>query len=209
MLRDSRKAAALATDDLADLERLAARDSNGPPELLWTAIEGGSAALQAWCRQRGLVHEVASSVLRLAALPCLNRLIDPLKWLWSEPTWPHGHCPACGSRPLLAEIRGLEQQRWLRCGLCGSGWPVEHAYCPLCESRDGRRLQELTSDERGSRVRVTACEACGGSLVGIATLCPLTAPGLLMAELESLPLQLAAESHAFPGSIRNWEQFVP
>ena len=50
--------------------------------------------------------------------------------------WESGHCPTCGSWPLLGEFRGLDQSRFLRCGLCADSWEVPRLWCPFCDTRD-------------------------------------------------------------------------
>lgn len=137
------------------------------------------------------------SSLRLWALPRLAPVVQALERHWLGPGWPRGYCPACGSWPLLAESRGLEQFRWLRCGLCGAGWLVDRIFCPFCETRDHRQLQDLFVKGEESRCRVSVCDACRGFVRGLSTLAALTEPGLLVAELETLHLELIARERGF------------
>lgn len=137
------------------------------------------------------------SSLRLWALPRLAPVVQVLERHWLGPGWPRGYCPACGSWPLLAESRGLEQFRWLRCGLCGAGWQVDRIFCPFCETRDHRQLQDLFVAGEESRRRVSVCDACRGFVRGVSTLVALTAPGLLVAELETLHLELIARERGY------------
>jgi len=137
------------------------------------------------------------SSLRLWALPRLAPVVQALERHWLGPGWPRGFCPACGSWPLLAESRGLEQFRWLRCGLCGAGWQVDRVFCPFCETRDHRQLHDLFVEGEESRCRVSVCDACRGFVRSISTLTALTAPGLLVAELETLHLELIARERGY------------
>lgn len=138
-------------------------------------------------------------VLRLCALPVLQPLSRELEAHWQRASWSPGFCPACGSWPLLAEFRGLNQLRWLRCGLCAAAWPADRLFCPFCETRDHRQLQTLTVEGSEQSYRVMACDSCGRFLRGLCTLTPLTPPGLLVAELQTMPLELAAQARGYSG----------
>ena len=80
-----------------------------------------------------LVHEIAGSldldvgltgsVLALMLFPVLVPIQAGLEPLVSAGSWTEGYCPVCGSFPKLGEFRGLEQIRFLRCGLCAAQWP--------------------------------------------------------------------------------------
>jgi FdhE protein len=180
-------------------KRLAAVIADGvisPAEALHKIFAVGPDSVRSEFEQHQLDAELGSSVLRLAALPCLARVLEPLGAAWPARDWTHGYCPACGSSPLLAEIRGLEQFRWLRCGLCGSGWQVDRVYCPFCDMRDHRQLYDLYVAGEEQRFRVSVCEACAGFVRGTSTLAPLAPPMLLVAELETLHLELIARQRA-------------
>ena len=141
----------------------------------------------------GLDSLLAASVLRLAALPVLAPIARSLERHWNRSGWSRGHCPACGSWPLLAEFRGLEQFRWLRCGLCAGGWQVDRMFCPFCENRDHRGLQDFFVEGEEQKYRVTVCDGCGGFVRGLPTLVALSAPALLVAEIETAHLDFVAE----------------
>src|SRR6266536_833752 len=59
-------------------------------------------------------------VAQMAVLPLLQACARATGWE-ALPSWWEGYCPVCGAWPALAEFRGLERKRWLRCGRCGSG----------------------------------------------------------------------------------------
>src|SRR6266545_1343614 len=54
-------------------------------------------------------------VAQVAAVPllrgCARKIGSEVSTAWWE-----GYCPLCGAWPTLAEFRGLERKRWLRCG---------------------------------------------------------------------------------------------
>jgi len=72
-----------------------------------------------------------------------------------------GHCPACGSPPGLALLRGEEGRRVLCCSLCGQRWAFARLACPHCGNENQRSLVTLTLEEHEARW-IEACETCKG-----------------------------------------------
>src|SRR5205823_506094 len=107
--------------------------------------------------------------------------------------WSRGECPNCGSPPGLAESRGLEQRRYWRCGLCAADWPGERLRCPFCGQTDHRNLHYRFVEGEQGRHRLALCDTCGGRLRVVATLAPVSAPGLLVVELATAHLEPADE----------------
>jgi len=62
--------------------------------------------------------------------------------------WSRGYCPVCGAWPVLAELRGLERTRCLRCGRCGADWQRPWLACVYCNERDHERLGSLVIEGR-------------------------------------------------------------
>ncbi len=111
--------------------------------------------------------------------------------------WGRGYCPVCGAWPTLAEQRGLDRQVWLCCGRCGAGWGFVHQRCAFCGNTDHRTQSYLAAEaERESR-RVLACEQCHGYLKLLATLRPLRPAEMLLQDLRSLELDVAALQHGY------------
>jgi FdhE protein len=98
---------------------------------------------------------------------------------------------------LLGEFRGLEQDRWLRCGLCAAGWEFPRLACPFCDNRDHHRLGHLHVEGEEARRRASTCEECRGYVKAVATLGALSAPGLLVADLATVHLDLAAAERGY------------
>jgi FdhE protein len=74
-----------------------------------------------------------------------------------------GHCPACGSAPIVSYRKELPETnggaRFLVCGLCGTDWPFNRVRCPSCQEEDPARLSSFQSDVH-KNVRIEACETC-------------------------------------------------
>jgi hypothetical protein len=135
----------------------------------------------------------AVSALRLGLLGEVGDWSGRITSHLAEASWPRGLCPVCGAAPALAEARGLEQRRFLRCGFCAAGWPAARGRCPSCGQSDPKLLRYLLAEQDCDRYRLVLCDACGGRLKVIATLSPLSPPGLVVAELATLHLDLIRE----------------
>jgi len=111
--------------------------------------------------------------------------------------WHRGSCFVCGARAALGELQGNARARHLRCGLCGSDWPVRRMQCPFC-GNEGHATQRLLYAE-GCREtqRVEACDVCRRYVKVIAAHDP-TPPELVAVEdLATLHLDRIAERNGY------------
>jgi len=132
------------------------------------------------------------TLLRLTLLPSLEHIATQLTPLRASQPWGRGYCPTCGAWPVLAEQRGLEQWRYLRCGLCASAWEVDRLLCPFCTTRDFHVLGYLQVEGEEPRQRIATCDTCQSYLKLRSTLTPLTTPQLLVEEIALVHLDLIA-----------------
>ncbi len=140
----------------------------------------------------GVAADLARSVLRLALLPSLAVASKALDEIRPEGTWDRGDCPHCGSRPLLAESRGLEQRIVLRCGLCAADWPGERLRCPSCGESGAKSLHYSYVEGEQERHRLAHCDMCRYDWKVVATLTALSPPGLIVADLATVHLDILA-----------------
>lgn len=124
-------------------------------------------------------------IAQLAAMPLLHALRQAHP---TSPSWQHGHCPLCGDWPALAELRGLERERHLRCGRCGSDWRSD-ARCPSCGARE---LALLVPESDPESRRVETCSACNSYVKTITTIAPIMAEAVPLEDLATVELDLAA-----------------
>jgi FdhE protein len=153
------------------------------------------------CQQHDVIQTLAnehqihpgalSSLAHLATLPVLQRCGRQLQPHVPR-YWPAGYCPICGTWPTLAERRGLDRSRRLRCGRCAADWEVQWLYCVYCGERDHTRLGSLAVDEKGDQVKVETCASCRGYLKSVATLQGSPPLELLIQDLETVELDLVA-----------------
>jgi FdhE protein len=76
-----------------------------------------------------------------------------------------GHCPACGSAPIVSVRKDLEGSgggaRFLVCGLCATEWPFPRIRCASCQEQDPVKVPSFQSETQPG-VRIEACETCRG-----------------------------------------------
>lgn len=106
--------------------------------------------------------------------------------------WPYGYCPVCGARPTLAELRGLDRARLLRCGRCGSAWEMTWLRCVHCGERDHERLGALVPEGRADTQKLETCASCRGYLKELTALTASSHVQLLLRDLETVDLDLVA-----------------
>src|SRR6516164_621869 len=110
----------------------------GPQEWLTDLLAGNPQAVHERAEALNLDPALAATVFRLTVLPSLAEINTQLQPLRDAAKWERGYCPTCGSWPLLGEYRGLEQIRFLRCGLCTAEWEFPRSACVYCGERDHR-----------------------------------------------------------------------
>jgi FdhE protein len=139
---------------------------------------------------------VARGLAPLIAIP----MLQACRRAWAERVpagWAHGYCPICGGWPALAEIRGLDGNRHLRCAPCGSDWRTEWLRCPFCGEGDHEKLGSLVSPDRRERRTIEVCEGCRGYVKTITTLAPMQPEHVVAQDLATLVLDVAALEHGY------------
>ena len=168
--------------------------------LLLAALQHDFDGIAALAALAGVEPGTLKTVAVLAALPVLRssgRLLEEQV----PQSWTSGYCPICGSWPLLAELRSLDRTRRLRCGGCAGDWQFGMLCCPYCGEKDHERLGTLVLDEKLATFSVETCSSCHGYIKTITTLQAIPPFDLLLRDLETLELDLAAvdRGYARPG----------
>ena len=185
----SQKSTALAT--------LFASPDFAPLALLAASLTHDIAAIETLAAQAGLDAAVLAVVAHTASLPVLlafGHRAAPTIEAWS---WQHGYCPLCAAWPTLAEVRGLARDFVLRCGRCASGWRLVQRGCVFCGRQDQQAQGYFAAELERETRRAAVCDGCHGYLKTIATLGPLSAADLLLSDLQSLELDVAALEHGY------------
>lgn len=113
------------------------------------------------------------------------------------PHWPHGYCPICAAWPILAEMRGLDRSRRLRCGRCATEWTVPWLRCAYCGEARHERLGSLVVEGEMETRKVETCATCHGYLKAVTTLEALSPVELYVRDLETVELDLIAVERGF------------
>ena len=159
--------------------------------LLVAAVRQDPAEIRTLAEAAEIDPGALTSIAHLAAFPLLQscgRLLEdriPRSWM-------RGYCPICAAWPTLAERRGLDRTRRLRCGRCGGEWQVQWLCCIYCGEREHEQLGSLVPEERGERLNVETCASCHGYVKSVATLQKIPAFELLLQDLETVELDLVA-----------------
>jgi FdhE protein len=159
--------------------------------LLAAAVRQDLAEIRTLAAAAGIDPGALTSIAHLAAFPLLHSCGRLLEGRIPR-FWPHGYCPICAAWPILAERRGLDRTRRLRCGRCGGEWQVQWLCCIYCGERDHEHMGSLMPEERGEWLNLETCARCRGYIKSIATLQKIPAFELLLQDLETIELDLAA-----------------
>jgi len=107
-------------------------------------------------------------------------------------TWWEGYCPLCGAWPVVAEYSGLERQRRLRCGRCGTGWAIPSLRCVFCDETHHDHLGYLTPEAGDQMRKIEICNSCHGYLKALTTIRPLAPWAVPLDDLMTVHLDVAA-----------------
>lgn len=188
--------AAEAGPAAASLGSAARSDNLNALDLLAAAIDGDPNRLEALAAAIEADPALLAAVAGYAAWPMLRAL----RRQWGgavAPAWGEGCCPVCGDWPALAEHRGLERERHLRCARCGGDWRFPAMTCTFCGEKDHARLVGLIPEGGGEASRADGCETCRGYLKALATLRPWEADEVALADAGSTELDWAAVEAGF------------
>ena len=164
--------------------------------LIGAAIRQDQRAISETATRAGTDSSALASVAHLAALPVLHtcgRLLQSRV----TPGWAHGYCPICAAWPTLAELRGLDRSRRLRCVRCAGEWEVEPLRCVYCGEREHRRLGSLVPETPGDVHKVETCDSCQGYIKSVATLQAIPPFELLLQDLETVELDIVARERGY------------
>lgn len=165
-----------------------------PIELLEASLECDAERFDVLAAGAGVDPVALRAVAPLAAMPLLQACAHALA-PGVPVAWRAGYCPICGGWPTLAEARGLERTRRLRCARCGGDWHAEWLRCPYCDTCDHARLGALVPEDAKETRRVETCAVCHGYLKTLTTLTARSTLEVALDDLASVALDAAALEH--------------
>ena len=136
-------------------------------------------------------HGLLRGLASLIAMP----MLQSCRRVWAErvPTdWAYGFCPICGGWPALAEKRGLDGARHLRCGCCGGDWRTEWLRCPFCGEANHEKLGSLVSPDKLEQKTIEVCDRCSGYVKIMTILSAIRPEYVVLQDLATLVLDIAA-----------------
>ena len=164
--------------------------------VLEAAIAQDAEAIERAAESAGVDAGRLAVAAQLAATPilraCAARLRDQVPASWMK-----GYCPICGAWPAMAELRGLERNRRLRCGRCASDWPIPVLRCPFCDELRHDRLRSLLPEGDEQTRRVDTCDTCKGYVKTFSTLQAMRPRALATIDLETVELDMVAEERGY------------
>jgi len=161
-----------------------------PLALFEAAVTGDPDHLDDLARAAGDDRGVLRVVGPIVAMPMLHACRQA--WTPLVPAaWAEGYCPICGDWPALAEARGLDGQRRLRCGRCGGDWRTEWLRCPFCGERGHENLGSLVSEGPEPQT-VDVCQRCRHYIKALAGLVPIRPEHVFLQDLATLVLDVTA-----------------
>jgi FdhE protein len=167
-----------------------------PASLAGAAIARDAPALAGLAASADVDVDGLTVLAQLAAIPmltaCARQLAPAVSGSWLE-----GYCPICGAWASMAETRGLERSRHLRCGCCGTDWALRPLVCAFCRELDHHRLGSLLIDGESGPHRIDTCERCRGYLKTVTTLGALSFRDLALEDLSTVALDLAARERGY------------
>jgi len=161
-------------------------------ELLETSIVRDTDKLRMMAEEIGVETGLLATLGSIGAVPLLLACARHAGPSFASAEWEEIYCPVCAASPTLAELRGLDRERWLRCGRCGSGWPYRGQVCAFCGCSEHQELGYLAAEGQRDSQRAETCDCCGSYLKTMATLGPLQPEEVLLRDIESVELDIAA-----------------
>jgi FdhE protein len=165
--------------------------------LFEAALCENGARLKQMADDLGIDPDPFSAVTALIAVPLLHACNRRWALPSQSPGWTAAYCPTCGAWPAFAEMRGIERSRYLRCGRCGAEWQAHGLSCSYCGNTDHKELGYLVPEKTGSIRVIETCNRCRGYLKTFTKLQGSAAPKILLDDLASVDLDIAALEQGF------------
>jgi FdhE protein len=188
--RLTRTASHSGTTEMASLKSAVDVDVD-PLELLRGSLCFDSAAARDVAASSGANAVALEAVIALLAVPFLHTCNR--RWAGALPVgWVEGYCPLCGAWPAFAEARGIERNRFFRCGRCGGEWHARPLRCPFCSADDHNALASLVPENAGLNAVIEGCQSCSGYMKTFTRLQGCPAAAVMLDDLATVHLDLAA-----------------
>jgi FdhE protein len=167
-----------------------------PMGLLEAAMTQDEQLISLLANQAGVEPEPLAALAQIVAAPVLRACARQVGS--DTPSgWAEGYCPICGAWAALAENRGLDRTRRLRCGRCGGDWQGAAMQCPFCKTLDHNQLSTLVPETNGEARKVETCLSCQGYLKSMNALRKWSPDEVVLADLSTVELDFVALDRGF------------
>lgn len=160
-------------------------------------LRGDESFFASWAARTPTTPRILPMLVQAAMTPSIERAAELLTAVLDrEATWPHGHCPVCGSLPILSDLREKEGFRFHVCGFCHAEYRATRMQCPYCLETDTAKLEFYSAQEEPG-FRINACKSCN-MYVKVTDFRGMDRRGLpLIDDLDSLSLDILAREKKF------------
>lgn len=168
-------------------------DSSLDPDTAMQAYRRGDEAFFAsWAARTPATPRMLPMLIQAAMTPSIEQAAGLLAAsLDQNVTWPHGHCPVCGSLPLISDLREKEGFRFHVCSFCHIEYRATRMQCPYCLETDADKLTFYDIKEEPG-FRINACSSCN-SYIKVTDFRNMDRKSLpLIDDLDSLSLDILA-----------------
>jgi len=178
------------TEKMATLKG-ALRSTDDTLPLFKASLQSYDSALKRIAAQCDADPDAFQAVAALLPVPFLHACNR--RWAQSlPPGWTEGYCPICGAWPAVTEVRGIERSRHLRCSRCAGEWHANSLVCAFCGITDHQQLVSLVPEQGGNTRVIEACKRCLGYVKTFTTLQASPAAKVILDDLASVDLDIAA-----------------
>ena len=181
---------------LAESLGIVALEAINPVTVMRIGIERDTSELESASFAIAIPTDTVSVLGQLCALPLLLNAAQTISPEASR-SWQRGYCLVCGAWPSMVEMRGIQRERRMRCGCCGSDWLLPVLHCAFCDEIDHHKLGSLLSDGDEQHIRIDTCATCHGYLKTLFTLTTLPFPTLALKDMATVSFDLAARDRGY------------
>jgi len=160
-------------------------------------LDGDEAFFTDWAKNTPTAPRLLPMLVQAAMTPSIEKAATLLAaGIDLKASWPHGHCPVCGSMPIMSELREKEGFRFNICGFCHSEFHAPRLQCPFCLETDTNKLGYYEAKEEPG-MRINTCQTCNMyiKLIDFRNLDRRALP--LIDDLETLSLDVVAREKKF------------
>ncbi len=167
------------------------------PEACRRFLDADAEWFAAWAEKTPEAPRLVSFLVQASMTPSLVLLADSLaERIPADRAWTHGHCPVCGSLPLISSLREKEGRRFHSCSFCLTDYRAPRIACPFCGETDQKKLV-FYDIPKSPGYRIDACETCRCYIktADFRSLDKINVPAL--DDLESLHLDFLAQDREY------------